>query len=333
MRDEVIAIGAYCPDQPRKEVLRKLLDHLKQIKPQADLLVYSRSTLNPSIEKLVDHIVINKHNLLLEDYDLKSVLTFTIDDNVKVGSSFANPKANTHLPSLFNFLDSWKYCKQLGYKKLIYLEYDVIIHNSLEFENLSSLLDTDQYDIINYIDPIKENYTFPIFAVNLLSDNFSTTVEKEIVKLRKGVSKGHQSEKLFYNDLKSFYGDRYLFVINQNYFECAVDSTPLVENLWGFFVIEHDDDPQIDNRLLITIMNPSINNLKENILFKVNNELIFEFNEEVGSKQWSSYSTPFTLDQIDSIEIITPNKSFALDLSSLEEKRKFKQYNYYYTIK
>ena len=101
MKEEVIAIGAYCPDNRRKQILKELLVNLKNIRPEADLLVYSRTTLNSDIEQLVDHLIINKDNPVLKDYQYKSILFFSPHDIDKVGSSFANPRVNTHLASLF----------------------------------------------------------------------------------------------------------------------------------------------------------------------------------------------------------------------------------------
>ena len=331
MKEEVIAIGAYCPDDRRKQVLKELLVNLKMIRPEADLLVYSRTTLGLDIEQLVDHLIINKDNPILEDYQHKSVLFFSPNDIDRVGSSWANPRANTHLVALLNLDEPWRYCKHLGYKRFFYMEYDVVIQNTLVFEQATSLLNTGKYDMVHYLH--REEYSFPFYGVNLKSNIPPISKELELIELEQALKTGKESERLGFNKFKSFYGERLFTTINNNDLVCVVDSTPVFEEVWGFFVIENPDKHWDDtNPLSIWVYNPSkTDTLSSNLEFRVNNQCILKVNEIWKPRWYQKYFTSFTSKDLNSLEIINNETTFSINFASPEERRKFAVKNYYVT--
>ena len=60
MKKDVIAIGAYCPDGEREQILSNLISSIKSNKPELDIVIYSRTHLSQKITSQVNHVIINK---------------------------------------------------------------------------------------------------------------------------------------------------------------------------------------------------------------------------------------------------------------------------------
>lgn len=321
MSKKVIAIGAYCPDDKRKKILKDLILDLKENKPELHILIYSRTFLPQDITSLVNKVVINNENPLIFDYEYKSILWYRVGDQ-RIGSSFYNPRDNTHIASLFNFTDSLKCCQALDYSIGFYIEYDVIIKDYSIFDETIDQLNTNS-DIVSVVNG--EGYNYPFFGVNLLKELISPTEQEELIKIKKSKSSQRTtSEQLSYDSLKQFYADRYSTVKLENKLECIVDSTPLYNCLWNWFIVDLSNKDNI----IISIYNPSPKTLANNVIFKINDQIVHTNNEVCPIGNFKLINTDINLTEVNTLEIIEGKKSKKINLESPEEKSKFRVHNY-----
>ncbi len=321
MEKNVIAIGAYCPNDEREQVLSNLISSIKNNKPELDIVIYSRTHLSQKITSQVNHVVINNHNPVLSDYRDKSIQFFSFGGQ-KYGSSFYSKRDNTHLPALFNFLDSIDYCKNLGYSKVFYMEYDVVVKDYSIFDEINRLFNEG----FNFIGSLHESNnvgkrTFPFFGVNLLVDIYKTTKEEEISKLRSN-NGTITSEHHGYKSYSEFYKDKFTTLLAKNKVECIVDSCPIYNDIWNWFIINSK------NKLVSSIYNPSNSPLTNDAIFKVNGETLLTDISEIWVHHCSIQEYDISLEKINTLEIITKGESKIINLESIEEKNKFKIYNY-----
>jgi len=322
MEKNVIAIGAYCPNDEREQVLSNLISSIKDNKPELDIVIYSRTHLSQKITSQVNHVVINNHNPLLSDYGNKSIQFFKFRGQ-KHSSSFYNKRDNTHLPALFNLLDSIDYCKNLGYSKGFYIEYDVVVKDYSIFDETNRLFNEG----FNFICGLNEsNYVgkraFPFFGVNLLVDLYKTTEEEEIARLRSNQSTV-TSEHHGYKTFSQFYKDKFSTLSIKNRAECIIDSCPIYNDIWNWFTI---DDSK--NKLVSSVYNPSNSPLTNDAIFKVNGEIVFTDTSEIWIHHCNIQEYDISLEEINTLEIITKGESKIINLEPIEEKNKFKIYNF-----
>ena len=325
MKEEVVAIGAYCPDKKRQDVLETLLINLKLNYPQADLLVYSRSLLPSSIIKLADKVIIDNNNPILHDPEFKSILWWEGDDFIAHSSSY-NHRGNTHLSSTYNFFNSWNYCKYLGYSKIYYIEYDVKIKNYSIFDEAKSLLKS--YDAVIY--SRTSTYLYPFFAFNgdttIPPDYrcFTNSIKKEILYLKNNIKKGITSEIMGIQLFKNYYQDKVIFPNIGDKCEVLIDSTPLKFSPWNWVVVN------LSNHEIYCISyNPNSFSLKPNVTFEINNKIICEIKSDavLTPHQYFIHHTDYTLDQVENIKITSPTDNWSVSLTP-KTHIKYKRHNY-----
>ena len=66
----VIVIGAYCPDNERKQLLENCINSLQPIRKDFDILISSHVHVPEHIVDKVDYYFYDKDNELITDWDL-----------------------------------------------------------------------------------------------------------------------------------------------------------------------------------------------------------------------------------------------------------------------
>lgn len=324
MKDEVITIGAYCPDKKRQDTLETLLVNLKLNYPQADLLVHSRSSLPKKIIELADKVIIDNENPLIEDWWYNSILWWK-NNNSRIGSAFFNPRKNTHLASTYNFFNSWNYSKYLGYSKIYYIEYDVLIKDFSIFQEAKSHL--KKYDAVIY--SRETDYLYPFFAFNGSADippnytEYKSSSELEKLYLKNSLSEGTSSEQMGVKMFKDHFKDKVVWPNIDNKCKTLIDSTPLYNSMWNWIVF---DVPT--QKLRCTIYNPALETLTNNAIFKVNGKVIYENKDTIPPRHYEIHNTSIDLKDVNSLEVITPEKTHTISFSTFEEQYNFLVKNY-----
>lgn len=146
---DLILITAYCPDEYREEVLRKLTNSLYEFRDSFDTLIISHTPIPIDIQKKVNYCFYDSKNEILTDWDLLNQPWFNPNDDRRIQSSFLSKK-NTHLAIWRMMIMGFSMGKNMGYNKVHHIEYDCEITNIDEFIDNSQLL--DEYNSVIYID-------------------------------------------------------------------------------------------------------------------------------------------------------------------------------------
>lgn len=146
---DLILITAYCPDEYREEILRKLTTSLNTFKNNFDTLIVSHTPIPLDIQNKVNYCFYDSKNEILTDWDLLNQPWFNPNDERRIQSSFLSKK-NTHLAIWRMMIIGFSMAKNMGYNKVHHVEYDCEINNINEFTHNSQLL--NEYNSVIYID-------------------------------------------------------------------------------------------------------------------------------------------------------------------------------------
>ena len=160
MSRDVILITAHVPDRKRRDLLRNLLYSIDR--QTFDVVISVNSSLPEEFFDLCDHLVFDKSNKLIQDYDKKIVLWWGNED-FHVNSS--EIKSFNHIVAAQTLItNGFNWCKNKSYRKLHFLEYDSIIEDDTVFKENSSLL--EDHSMIWYSHP-NGHGLFSSYSVNL----------------------------------------------------------------------------------------------------------------------------------------------------------------------
>lgn len=146
---DLIMITAYCPDDDRENILRKLSNSLTRFKNSFDTLIVSHTPIPLDIQKKVNYSFYDSKNEILTDWDLLNQPWFNPNDDRRIQSSFLSGK-NTHLAIWRMMILGFSLAKNMGYTKVHHIEYDCDIESIDEFDDNSKLL--NDFDSVIYID-------------------------------------------------------------------------------------------------------------------------------------------------------------------------------------
>jgi len=159
-KNDVILITAHAPDRRRRDLLRNLLYSIDREK--FDIVISVNSPLPEEFFDLCDYIIFDKSNKLIRDYDKKIVIWWGNDDFCVNSSEI---KSFNHLVAAQTLItNGFNWCKNKGYRKLHFLEYDSIVNDDTIFKENSNLLES--YSMIWYDHPSGHGL-FSSYSVNL----------------------------------------------------------------------------------------------------------------------------------------------------------------------
>jgi len=147
----IIIIGAYCPDNERKDILDNCVNSLQGIRKNFDLMISSHSIIPENIARKVDFIFYDSNNSLIYDWDLSNTPWFCPWEGVSIISSLIS-NYSTYLAGQRIFCGGLGLAKNFGYEKAHWIDYDAVINDYSEiYENLDLLNDhvSVQYQLVD----------------------------------------------------------------------------------------------------------------------------------------------------------------------------------------
>ena len=184
---DLICIFTYCPDNKRKKVLHVLLEKLKVIKTNFDILVVSHSKISDMSYDILDYFYYDKNNELLNDFDLNNDFWFE-NENFKIKTSTIYSHT-THLAIYSLLYYVFNFAKHKQYNKVHCVEYDINLYNSNLFLKINEKL--NECDTIMFKG--KNGWVSGVyfaFTLNNFPEEYFTYNKEDIIrKLRDSNSK------------------------------------------------------------------------------------------------------------------------------------------------
>jgi hypothetical protein len=163
---ELILILCYVPDTKRQELLRDLVNDIKN--KNYDIMLTSHSYIPKDIFDNVNYVFYDKDNFLLTDIKHKTGVFYS-NPSFLINTTEMNEY--NHAASAFKLLTlGLTNAKNLGYEKIHMFEYDSRILQTIEIENNSKLL--DEYNSVYYL---PKNLPFPNSPVSYNIKNISNS--------------------------------------------------------------------------------------------------------------------------------------------------------------
>jgi hypothetical protein len=172
---ELILITSYAPSNEKQELLRKLINNIKDT--EYDIMVSTHTFIPKDIVDSVDYIIYEKENRLLTDLKHKKTMNFwSTDGNLSVNTT-ETFKYNHAFAMIKLLVNGLSYAKKMGYEKVHFFEYDTEITSFTEIKNNSELL--EQYNVIYYLPPGLPYPNAPIsLNLNKISESwFNISIE------------------------------------------------------------------------------------------------------------------------------------------------------------
>lgn len=125
--DEVIIISTYPDTQARKQLTKECIESFK--KTGRKILLVSHYPVAEEIQKLVDYYFFDINNVMIHHSFYNRFFNYTDDYNVEINIS-ALAKSNQSFAAYINLYNGFKLAQQLGFKKALFIVYDVVLHES-----------------------------------------------------------------------------------------------------------------------------------------------------------------------------------------------------------
>lgn len=229
---DLIVIGAYCPDDERKELLEKCVKSLDGVKKDFDIMISSHSVIPEHIIKNVDYCFYFKDNELITDWEYLNRPWFSPTDGMTIESSFVTNQS-TYLAAYSIFISALGIAKTLNYNTVHWIEYDseikdysdlyennvlikeyVAVNYKKQFRNFENNLEWG-YGCFQSINLLKLNEKMlrydKSFYMKLLKESLNKTNEKITQDLY--LSDGH---RIFYKDFDNLISKGNKFNLSQN---------------------------------------------------------------------------------------------------------------------
>ena len=166
--EEIFLIASHTPNIEQQQLLRNLVFKLK--KNNQKVLIISHTHVPEDIIKLADYYFYDSENPLLEVWKHTEGFNFYRSESFKIESQFNIDRWDNYGLAACRLLYFGLFiCKNLGYKKIHWLEYDTDFNNLEEFKKVSNYL--DEYDSVSF--KINEFNSFPIISGQWISFNVS----------------------------------------------------------------------------------------------------------------------------------------------------------------
>lgn len=179
---DLITVFTYCPDNQRKKILQELLEQIKDIRNEYDILVVSHSPIPELCYDNIDYFYYDKNNTLLYDFDLNNNFWFKTD-SFYLNSTTVYTKS-THL-AIYNLLYyTLNFAKHKKYHKVHCIEYDINLTNKNLFDYVSNCLDKDNTVMFQRQDGWIYG-TYFAFNMNKFPEHYFTYDEQNILNVLK----------------------------------------------------------------------------------------------------------------------------------------------------
>ena len=177
---DLITVFTYCPDNKRKKILQELLEQLKDIRNEYDILVVSHSPIPELCYDNIDYFYYDKNNTLLYDFDLNNNFWFK-NNTFNLNSTTVYPKS-THL-AIYNLLYyTFNFANHKKYNKVHCIEYDINLTDKNLIVNVNNSL--DNYDTVMFEREDGWIYgTYFAFNMNNFPDDYFKYNEENILKI------------------------------------------------------------------------------------------------------------------------------------------------------
>lgn len=322
---DLILITAYCPDNERENILRKLVTSLESHKDFFEIMVVSHTPIPLDIQTKVEYCLYDKKNEILKDWDLLNQPWFMPGGGRRIQSSFLSKK-NTHLAIWRLMILGFSNAKNLGFSKVHHIEYDCEINDMSEFIENSAIL--NEKNCVVYMDRQPrvaevmfgsvQSYFIPKIHPMLIKLN-----EDEIKNLIRN-SNTKSPERLLQNLIDEMgdvvYKDRDVLELKGNTFG-VINSQALGINPWSLPFYDRASD-NVDFIVWNT-------NKPEGVDYKIiiNNERLI-YIPELHLDNWRIFGIG-KIEEINSIIVIENNKiRDTFNIESQEEKEIFKRMSF-----
>jgi glycosyltransferase involved in cell wall biosynthesis len=125
--EEVIIISTYPDTQARKQLTKECIESFK--KTGRKILLVSHYPVTEEIQKLVDYYFFDINNVMIHHSFYNRFFNYTDDYNVEINIS-ALAKSNQSFAAYVNLYNGFKLAQQLGFTKVLFVVYDVVLHEA-----------------------------------------------------------------------------------------------------------------------------------------------------------------------------------------------------------
>jgi len=139
-KDEVIIVSTYPDTSIRKQLTKECIESFKKTGRQ--IILVSHYPVTTELQQLVDYYFYDANNVMIHHSFYNRFFNYTDNYNVEVNIS-ALAKTNQSFAAYINLLNGFKLAQQLGFKKVLFAVYDVVLHESdlNTVDNIFSKLD------------------------------------------------------------------------------------------------------------------------------------------------------------------------------------------------
>lgn len=326
---ELILIGAYCPDDEREQLLYECVNSLQNCRNEYDILICSHTEIPSYISKKVDYVFYDKNNDLITDLKYLNQPWFSPVDGMTILSTYIGENS-TYLAVYRLLISGLGFAKMFKYKKVHYIEYDIIMNDLSELYDNSNLL--NEYDNVviqkeqrNY----EENIAWPMgnfvsFKVDSIDELFTTYDKEKLLEILFD-SPSKTNEKITNDIMKlngnSIYIKNFDEIKNKDIkFALSKDTSKETMNYWTVPFYNTKED-----KVSVIVWNNK-DNEPIDVNFIVNSDKMITFNN-VNKFEWRMGDIGH-IDDINSILILVNNRIKTNIILNEENKEWFKKTNY-----
>jgi hypothetical protein len=326
---DLIIIGAYCPDDERKDLLNKCINSLQPCRDKYDILISSHTEIPTHILKNVDYVFYDKNNDLITDIKYINQPWFSPMEDMVILSTYIG-EYSTYLAVYRLLIFGLGFAKMFKYEKAHYIEYDTIMNDLSElYDNSNLLVKYDNVVIQKEQRNFEDNIEWPMgnfmsFKVESINDLFTKYDKEKLLDILLN-SRAKTNEKITNDIIKmnnnTIYIKDYDEVIKKD-IKFALSNNTKKEEMSYWAVPFYNTK---DNRVSAIVWNNK-DEKPINVIFIINGVKIITFNN-INKFEWRLSD----IDEIDKIEtiLVLVNNKVKLNLTLNEKNRElFKNTNY-----
>ena len=127
IQEEVIVIGTYPNLKERVRLTKECIQRLKPLGRK--IMLVSHYPVDEETQRLCDYYIYDEHNPLTHQSYYTKFFNYTNDYDVEININGLK-NSNQSLTVLTNLFNAFKLAKSLGYKRLFYTTFDVLVHEN-----------------------------------------------------------------------------------------------------------------------------------------------------------------------------------------------------------
>lgn len=201
--EEIFLIASHTPNVEQQQLLRNLVFKLKNNNQK--VLIISHTHVPDDIVKLADYYFYDSENPLLEVWKHTEGWNYFANEFFIINSQFSISRWENYGLAACRLLYFGLFiCKNLGYKKVHWLEYDTDFNNLEEFKKISNYL--NEYDNVSF--KLNEFNSFPVISGQWMGFNIDKYDYNDLnfdydnlLKVFKEGTTAGMSEVLIYKEL------------------------------------------------------------------------------------------------------------------------------------